>query len=121
MSFSQDLRFALRTLRRSPGFSAAAVATLALGIGVNTAMFSVVNSVVLRPLPYRDADRLAFLWTADPTAHLLERPTGYRTIQDWRQQARSFEGIAWFREEGVIRTEAPDPEALEACFASANL
>src|SRR3954453_17846448 len=101
MSFPQDLRFAFRSLRRAPAFSAAAIATLALGIGVNTAIFSVVNSVVLRPLPYRGADRPAFLWTPDPAAHLFERPTGYRTIQDWRQQARSFEQIAWLRDESV--------------------
>src|SRR3954447_6687431 len=121
MAFSQDLRFAVRTLRRAPGFTAAAVITLALGIGVNTAIFSVVNSVVLRPLPYRDSGRLAFLWTSDPAAHLFERPTGYRTIQDWREQARTVEGIASFREEQVVWTAESEPEAVEAAFASANL
>ena len=61
-----DLRYSLRTLRRMPGFSVVALLVLALGIGANTAIFSVVNSVVLRPLPYRDADRLALICRHSP-------------------------------------------------------
>jgi predicted permease len=121
MLLAQDLRLAFRSLRRNPGFSVAAIAMLALGIGVNTAIFSVVNSIVLRPLPYRDAGRLAFIWTNDPAAGLLERPSGFRTIQDWREQARTVEEFAWFREEPAIWNGESEPEALEAGFASANL
>ena len=121
MSFLQDLRFAFRSLRRSPGFSVAAIAMLALGIGVNTAIFSVVNSIILRPLPYRDAGRLAFVWTSDPAVGFLERASGFRTIQDWREQARGVEEFAWFREEPAIWNGEPEPEALDAGFASSNL
>ena len=68
MSLAPDLRFGWRALRRNPGFALTAIATLALGIAVNTTIFSALNGVLLRPLPYRDADRLAILWTTNPSS-----------------------------------------------------
>ncbi|HLK66821.1 MAG TPA: ABC transporter permease [Bryobacteraceae bacterium] len=120
MAVWQDLRFAARTLRRNPGFPAAAVATLALGIGINTAMFSTVNSVLLRPLPYRDADRLVLLWTADPRVGLNQRPTGYANVLDWQRHARSFEDLSYMRSEPLIWSGEPEPESLETDFVSPN-
>src|SRR3954453_10826351 len=113
MAVWQDLRFAARTLRRNPGFTAAAVATLALGIGINTAMFSTVNSVLLRPLPYPEADRLVRLWTADSRVGLNEGETGYANVLDWQRQARSFEDLAYMRSEPLIWVGEPEPESLE--------
>ena len=112
-----DLRYALRGLRLSPGFAAAAIGTLALGIAVNTTIFSVVDAVLLRPLPYRNADRLELLWTTYPKQNAFELPTGYPNIQDWRQ-ARSFEAMAWFRDEPVALKEGPEPEQVDAAFVS---
>ncbi|HEV2447920.1 MAG TPA: ABC transporter permease [Candidatus Sulfopaludibacter sp.] len=112
-----DLRFALRSLRRGPAFAATAIGTLALGIAVTTTIFSVVNGVLLHPLPYRDSSRLAVLWTTSPRQNAFERPTGYLNVQDWRV-ARSFESMAAFRDEPVVLREEPEPEPVEAAYVT---
>jgi len=121
MPVFQDLRYALRSLRTHPGFTTAAVMTLALGIAVNTIIFSFVNSVLLRSLPYPDADRLALLWTTAPNQSRSERPTGFLTVKDWEQQARSLSELLIFRDEPVVLAEPPEPESLEASFVSPGL
>src|SRR5438105_12018179 len=94
-----DLKFAFRQLLKNPGFTAVAVLTLALGIGANTAIFSVVNAVLLKALPYREPERIVMLWTDNPSLNLglHELPPAPADLLDWRSQARSFEQIAAFR------------------------
>ena len=115
MSVPQNLRLALRTLRRNPGFAVTAIGTLALGISVNTAIFSIVNAVLLEPLPYPDAGRLALLWTTNPRRNVFELSTGYLNVQDWKN-AQSFEAMAYFRNEPVVLRE--EPEQIDAAFVS---
>jgi predicted permease len=95
-SLARDVRYGIRALLRNPGFTAIAVATLALGIGANTSMFSVVNAVMLRPLPWRDAAQLAFIWTDDARRGLHRELTPYLTITDWRAGTHSFKSIAYY-------------------------
>ncbi|MGQ0646482.1 MAG: ABC transporter permease [Gemmatimonadaceae bacterium] len=92
----RTLRHAARSLRRRPVFSAVAIMTLALGIGANTAIFSIVNVVLLKPLPFRDPDRLVMVWSTAPVQGLVEGFASYPDFHDWREQARAFEGLATF-------------------------
>jgi putative ABC transport system permease protein len=88
--FLQDARYAFRGLRRSPAFTAVAALTLALGIGANTAMFSVLNAVLLRPLPYPDAEQLMMLFTEMPSQGLREGRSAYRDVEAWRSQSTTL-------------------------------
>jgi predicted permease len=91
----RDIRFALRILRKSPGFTAVAVLTLALGIGANTAIFGLANAAFFRALPYPHADRLAVLWKNNPRTGVSEGSVSYPDWADWRAQSRSFEDMAF--------------------------
>ena len=101
-SLGQDLRYALRQLRKSPGFTAVAVCTLALGIGANTAIFSILEGVVLAPLPYFQPDRLVMVWENNP--HFPRVWNSYPNFLDWQGSAQSFQQMAAFREQGIDLT-----------------
>ena len=117
----QDIRYGLRMLARSPAFTVIAVLTLALGIGANTAIFSVVNAVILHPLPYRDASQLAFLWTDDPKRNLHEDVTSVTTFNDWRALNHSFSDLAIFTNNPLLLTSADEIEKTNGVFVSANI
>jgi len=87
----QDIRFGLRTLRKNPGFTIVAVLTLALGIGANAAIFSVVDTVLLRPLPYPDSDRLFMVYQTLPQDPTQNTGVSYPNYIDWTQQNRVLE------------------------------
>jgi putative ABC transport system permease protein len=115
----QDLRYGARTLVKNPGFTLIAVITLALGIGANTAIFSVVNSVLLRPLRYPDAERILTLWEdhtrRDGPQREWTSPPGF---QDWREMRNVFEHAAAINNWGPTLTEAGEPEALAGASVS---
>jgi putative ABC transport system permease protein len=117
-----DFRYAIRMLRRDAGFTTVAVITLALGIGANTAIFSVVNAILLRPLPYSDPEHLAMLWTNDPKRDIHEEGTSYLNFEDWKNQNQVFEDLAiCTRGNPVTLTSFDEPERIEAEAVSANL
>jgi predicted permease len=118
----QDLRYALRILARSPGFTAAAVLTLAVGIGATTAIASVVYGLLLRSLPFRDAGRLAVVQELHPQAGAID--VAYPDYRDWRTQATTFAGLAAYSFSGykdAVLVVAGQPEEVRATLVSADL
>jgi len=115
-----DLRYSLRTFRKMPGFGIVALLVLALGIGANTAIFSVVNSVVLRPLPYPGADRLALIWETDLKDGIQrEGPSGPNFL-DWREQSQSFEEMALLEVGTGTVTGGGEPEQVTGLRVTTN-
>ncbi|HKT52496.1 MAG TPA: ABC transporter permease [Candidatus Angelobacter sp.] len=115
----QDLRYGARTLRKSPGFTLVAVIALALGIGANTAMFSVVDSVLLRPLPYAEPESLLKIYTSMP--QFRDASISYPNFLDWQQRSRSFEAMAAYRSTSFNLTGSANPERLRGEMASATI
>jgi predicted permease len=116
---AQNFKYALRRLRNNPGFTIVAVLTLALGIGANSAMFSIVNAVLLRPLPYRDPQRLVLLsehWPQFPRLSL-----SYLNYRDWRDQSHLFEAVAAVRNNVMTMTGISEAERLPTQNVTANL
>jgi len=115
----QDLRYGLRTLTKSPGFTVVAVFTLALGIGANTAIFTVVDAALLRGLPYQSPERLFHLWERTPQSEFPQREFSYPDYQDY-QQNQVFTALAGYTGGGGIITGRGEPERVFAPSASAN-
>src|SRR5512146_1822943 len=115
----QDLRYGVRTLLKSPGFALIAIITLALGIGANTAMFSIVNGVLLRPMPYPQPERLLKLYTRMP--QFEQASVSYPNFLDWQQRSRSFEQMAAYRNDNFNLTGEANPERLRGLMMSATM
>jgi predicted permease len=115
---AQDVRYALRQLRKSPSFTTVTVLTLSLGIGANTAIFSVVNGVLLNPLPFHDASRIVSMFEATP--NFPKGSISYPNFLDWRRDNRAFEAMAAYRSTDGSITGVGQPENVRAQGVSAN-
>jgi predicted permease len=118
-TFIQDVRYTVRSLRRAPGFTAVALLTLALGIGANMAMFSIVNGILLQPLPYADADRLVSLHQANPKQGVRYGRVSLADFDDWRQ-TRSFAAMAAYDVIPQTLTGHGDPIELQAAYVTGD-
>ncbi len=117
-SFWQDVRYGLRVLGKNPGFTAVAVLTLALGIGANTALFSVVNGVLLNPLPFPNPDELVAVYAKSPT--FQESSIAYLNFLDWQKDNHSFASLSAFRSDDYNMTGAGEPERVHIHMISAE-
>ena len=118
----QDLRYAFRTLAKSPGFAGVAVLAIALGVGPNSAVFSIINAVLLRPLPFRDSERVVMLWETMKSRGFDQLPVSGPTFLDWKRDARSFENMVpafALPEYGFNLTGGGEPERVRGGMAGA--
>ncbi|HTV64808.1 MAG TPA: ABC transporter permease, partial [Bryocella sp.] len=118
----QDLRFAVRQLRKSPGFALTTILTLALGIGATTAIFSLINAVLLRPLPFPEPDRLMSAYALDQTVGDVgvARRISYPDFFDWRSRQHSFDEIASYRGDGLTLTGSGVPRRLQTYIVASD-
>ena len=119
-TLAQDIRYGVRMLTKHKAFTAVAVTTLALGIGANTAIFSVVNELLLRPLAYRDPERIVMLWEVTPEGR-HQNTTSRGNYRAWRDQSTSFERVAAFTDQRFNLTGNGEPEELSVQFATPEL
>jgi putative ABC transport system permease protein len=128
-TFWRDCRYGARSLRKSPGFTAVAVLTLALGIGVNTAIFSVVNAVLINPLPYREADRIVQFWETNPLKNWTQATVAPANLFDWQEQSQSFTEVAAYMGSdkkgpglsGLQFDAGGEPERLQGLYVTGNI
>src|SRR5215212_2469371 len=117
----QDLRFGLRLLLKSPGFTAVAVLALALGVAANTAIFSVVNAVLIRPLPYKDPARLVMVWEYNRVRDVHQNVISPANFIDWQEQTDVFEEMAAYRDWHANLTGGGDPVEVPIQYTTSNL
>ncbi|MGA2419245.1 MAG: ABC transporter permease [Candidatus Acidiferrum sp.] len=120
-SVLSDCRYGLRQLRKSPGFTAVAISTLALGIGANTAIFSVIDAVILRPLPFRDPSRLVAVLSVDIRDATGGGEISYPAFLDWQSQTHSFEAMSVSNNSSFTYTGGEQPESVRGAIVSSNL
>jgi putative ABC transport system permease protein len=118
--FAQDAKFALRMMRKNPGFTLAAVMTLGLGIGANSAIFSVVNAVLLKPLPYAHGDRLVLVQQQAPKMGLLDQPFSVQEVNDYRTQNHTLDALVEYHNMNFILLGRSEPERVETGVVSWN-
>jgi len=116
----QDLRFGARMLMKQPGFTLIATLTLALGIGANTTLFSVVHAVLLQPLLYPEPEQLVRMWETDAKSYQDKSPASFPCLRDWRERNQSFSQIAAYEHESFILTGGKEPERVIGLNVSAN-
>src|SRR5580765_4407025 len=116
-----DFRYALRSLAKSPGFTVAAIATLALGIGFNTAVFSLVDAAVFKPLAYGKPEELVRVWDSNPSRGFNRFSASPPNFADWRVQNTTLSGMAAFTEDEATLTEGGEPKRLRAYAVSPAL
>jgi putative ABC transport system permease protein len=115
-----DIRYAIRNLVKRPGFTLIAVVTLALGIGANSAIFSAVNALLLKPLDFPDIDRVAAIWSKAPSRGVVHNEVAMADYLDWREQSRSYEQLALFRWWSANLTGVDPPERIQGFLVTAN-
>jgi len=120
-AITQDVRYATRMLAKSPGFTAVAVLTLALGIGANTAIFSMVHGVLIRPLPFQDPGRLFTLWERNVKMGYEQNPPAAANFRDWRERNGVFEQMAAFDSHTFNLAEGGNPERVDGAIVSPGL
>jgi putative ABC transport system permease protein len=120
-TFWQDIRYGVRMLLKAPSFSIVATIALALGIGANTAIFSVVNAVLLRPLPFANADQLMMVWETDPSRGMKRGSASYPNFADWRAQNSVFERMATFYNSDYILSGQGDSARLQGAVVNGDL
>jgi putative ABC transport system permease protein len=121
MSFSQDIKFGIRMLLRDPGFTAVMVAALALGIGVNTTIFTLVNAVLFRGLPFEQSHRVMYVASNNPSKNETDIGISYPDFRDWQAQTKTFKGLAAYRQQQMVVTDTSNaPERYSGSPVTAN-